>query len=114
MGNRGVIAAVVVVPVSYTHLYTTTIDAVLTGASRLVKTDLGTLVLNAANTYGGGTAINGGTLQIAADAALGAAGTALGMDGGTLRTTQSLTPVSYTHLARSAAPARSTRSPRAS
>ncbi|WP_241133581.1 autotransporter-associated beta strand repeat-containing protein [Achromobacter insuavis] len=71
--------------------YTTTIDAVLTGASRLVKTDLGTLVLNAANTYGGGTAINGGTLQIAADTALGAAGAALGMDGGTLRTTQSLT-----------------------
>ncbi|MGV8294823.1 autotransporter-associated beta strand repeat-containing protein, partial [Pseudomonas aeruginosa] len=54
-------------------------------------TDLGTLVLNAANTYGGGTAINGGTLQIAADTALGAAGAALGMDGGTLRTTQSLT-----------------------
>ena len=39
----------------------------------------------------GGTEINGGTVQIANDAALGAAGAALAMNGGTLRTTQSLT-----------------------
>ncbi|CAB3836229.1 autotransporter-associated beta strand repeat-containing protein [Achromobacter deleyi] len=71
--------------------YITTIDSVLTGASRLVKSDLGTLVLDAANTYTGGTEINGGTVQIANDAALGAAGAALAMNGGTLRTTQSLT-----------------------
>ena len=65
-------------------------DSVLTGASRLVKTDLGTLVLNAANTYTGGTDINGGTVQIASDSELGPAGTAIGMNAGTLRTTQSL------------------------
>ena len=63
-------------------------DSVLTGASRLVKTDLGTLVLNAANTYTGGTDINGGTVQIASDASW-AGGTAIGMNAGTLRTTQS-------------------------
>ncbi|WP_143277667.1 beta strand repeat-containing protein [Bordetella genomosp. 10] len=70
--------------------YTTTIDSVLSGNTRLVKTDQGTLVLNGANTYTGGTEINGGTLQIASDAALGAARTALGMNDGTLRTTQNL------------------------
>ena len=70
--------------------YVTTVDSVLTGASRLVKTDLGTLVLNAANTYTGGTDINGGTVQIASDSELGPAGTAIGMNAGTLRTTQSL------------------------
>ena len=69
--------------------YVTTVDSVLTGASRLVKTDLGTLVLNAANTYTGGTDINGGTVQIASDSELGPAGTAIGMNAGTLRTTQS-------------------------
>ena len=70
--------------------YTATVDATLTGAARLVKTDLGTLVLNGANRHTGGTDINGGTVQIASDTALGAAGTAIGMNGGTLRTTQNL------------------------
>ena len=44
--------------------YTARIDAVLTGASQLAKTDLGTLILTGANTYAGGTAIEAGTLQI--------------------------------------------------
>ena len=70
--------------------YTATIDAALTGDARLVKTDLGTLVLNGANRHTGGTDINAGTVQIASDTALGAAGTAIGMNGGTLRTTQNL------------------------
>ncbi|WP_415122501.1 autotransporter outer membrane beta-barrel domain-containing protein [Paraburkholderia sp.] len=70
---------------------TTTIDSVLAGNTALEKTDLGTLVLNAANTYAGGTVIDGGVLQIAADHALGAAGSALSLDGGALRTTQSFT-----------------------
>ena len=37
--------------------YTATIAAELTGATQLVKTDLGTLLLTGANTYTGGTAI---------------------------------------------------------
>jgi fibronectin-binding autotransporter adhesin len=53
--------------------YTATIDAVLAGATQLVKTDAGTLVLTGANQYTDGTSINGGTLQIASDANLGLA-----------------------------------------
>jgi fibronectin-binding autotransporter adhesin len=44
--------------------FTATIASGLTGASQLVKTDLGTLVLTGANSYTGGTRINTGTLQI--------------------------------------------------
>ena len=67
--------------------YVATIDSVLAGSSRLVKSDLGTLVLNAPNLYTGGTQVNGGVLQVHADDNLGASGSALGLDGGTLRTT---------------------------
>ncbi|MGC1301318.1 MAG: autotransporter domain-containing protein [Caulobacteraceae bacterium] len=44
--------------------YTAVIASVLTGASELAKTDLGTLVLTGANTYTGGTEIDGGALQL--------------------------------------------------
>ncbi|BCW87588.1 hypothetical protein sos41_07180 [Alphaproteobacteria bacterium SO-S41] len=47
------------------------IDAELSGAGGLVKDDLGTLILTGANSYGGGTWINAGTLQIGAGAASG-------------------------------------------
>ncbi|SIT49909.1 Outer membrane autotransporter barrel domain protein (fragment) [Paraburkholderia piptadeniae] len=78
--------------------YTATINAQLTGASQLVKTDLGTLILEGANTYTGGTAIDGGVLQIAADNNLGAPGTALSVDSGTLRTTADMTSARATTL----------------
>ena len=78
--------------------YTATIDSVLTGASQLVKTDLGTLVLNGANTYTGGTAINGGVLQISSDANLGDVAGGLSFDGGTLHTTASFTSARATTL----------------
>ena len=68
---------------------TATIAAQLTGNTQLVKTDLGTLVLTGTNTYTGGTAINGGTLQVSADANLGDAAGALAFNGGTLHTTAS-------------------------
>ncbi|MFL9998905.1 autotransporter outer membrane beta-barrel domain-containing protein [Paraburkholderia sediminicola] len=68
---------------------TATIDSVLGGATQLVKDDLGTLVLTAANTYTGGTLINGGTLQISADSNLGQAAGTLSFNGGTLATTAS-------------------------
>jgi len=44
--------------------YVATIAAELTGSGGIEKTDLGTLVLSAANSYAGGTTISGGTLQL--------------------------------------------------
>jgi len=54
--------------------FTATISAELTGGVRLVKTDLGTLVLSGANTYSGGTQIMAGTIRLAGDDALGIGG----------------------------------------
>ncbi|MBP7000598.1 autotransporter-associated beta strand repeat-containing protein [Amaricoccus sp.] len=68
---------------------TATIAAELTGDSRLLKTDLGTLVLSGVNTYTGGTSVEGGVLSVAADTALGAAGTDVRLENGTLRATAS-------------------------
>lgn len=51
--------------------FTAAIASPLTGASTLVKTDLGTLVLTGANTYGGGTVIEAGTLIGNADSIRG-------------------------------------------
>ncbi|VVP30059.1 autotransporter outer membrane beta-barrel domain-containing protein [Pseudomonas fluorescens] len=78
--------------------YTATIDSVLAGSSGLIKGDLGTLVLSGTNSYAGGTVINDGVLQIAADNNLGAASGTLGFDGGTLRTTADLTTARRTAL----------------
>jgi fibronectin-binding autotransporter adhesin len=71
--------------------YTATIDSAIAGASQLVKTDLGTLVLSGVNSYAGGTAINRGTLRISADANLGDVAGGLSFDGGTLNTTADFT-----------------------
>jgi outer membrane autotransporter protein len=60
-------------------------DASVAGGTQVVKSDPGTLVLGAANTYRGGTAVNGGTLQVSADDNLGAAAGGLTFDGGTLK-----------------------------
>jgi outer membrane autotransporter protein len=54
---------------------TATIASVLQGGTQLVKDDLGTLVLSGVNSYTGGTAINGGTLQLGDG---GASGSILG------------------------------------
>ena len=63
---------------------TATVAAALSGTSRLIKDDLGTLVLSGINTYSGGTEIRGGTLRIAADNALGASSGNLIFSGGAL------------------------------
>ncbi|MDR2239913.1 MAG: autotransporter domain-containing protein [Zoogloeaceae bacterium] len=68
-----------------TSAVTATINAVIEGAGGIVKTDLGTLELKGANTYSGGTAINGGVVAITSNANLGDASGALSFDGGTLR-----------------------------
>lgn len=56
-------------------------------AAALIKSDAGTLVLGASNSYSGGTSIIGGSLQVASDSNLGAASGALTLDGGTLAST---------------------------
>ncbi len=61
---------------------TLTANGAIGGAGQLVKDGAGTLVLgNAANSYGGGTVITAGTVSIASDGALGAAGTSVSFSG---------------------------------
>jgi fibronectin-binding autotransporter adhesin len=79
--------------------YTATIGSAIAGATQLVKTDAGTLVLSGANTYSGGIAINGGTVRISSDANLGAAAGGLSLNGGTLNTTADLSSVRAVELA---------------
>ncbi len=55
-------------------------SGVLSGSASLIKTGAGTLSLSGANTYYGSTTISQGTLQLGADAPLGAPGT-LGSSG---------------------------------
>ena len=50
----------------------------------------GTEVLSGTNTYTGGTTLTGGNLVVSSDANLGAAGTPVNFDGGTLTVTQSM------------------------
>jgi outer membrane autotransporter protein len=64
---------------------TATIAAAIDGSGGLVKQDTGTLILSGTNSYTGGTSIRNGTLQVSADANLGAASGGLTLDGGTLR-----------------------------
>ena len=63
---------------------TTTIQASLAGAGAgLNKTGAGTLILSGSNSYGGATSLQGGTLQIASDAALGSTSGTLTINPGT-------------------------------
>ncbi|RST51123.1 autotransporter outer membrane beta-barrel domain-containing protein [Variovorax sp. DXTD-1] len=64
---------------------TATVNSVIEGTGGIEKTDGGKLILGGANTYTGGTTVSGGTLQISKDANLGAAGTGLTLNSGTLQ-----------------------------
>ncbi|WP_267225531.1 beta strand repeat-containing protein [Dyella silvae] len=59
------------------------------GAANVTMRGGGVLILSGNNTYTGGTAVDGATLQIASDANLGAAAGALSLSGGVLATTAS-------------------------
>ncbi|WKL24661.1 autotransporter-associated beta strand repeat-containing protein (plasmid) [Sinorhizobium meliloti] len=69
--------------------YTATIASNLTGAGSLVKTDLGTLILEGDNTYQGGTELRNGTLSVSSDTNLGAASGDITFAGGMLASTAS-------------------------
>ncbi|MFI5011657.1 MAG: autotransporter domain-containing protein [Hyphomicrobiales bacterium] len=73
-------------PIRVDQGVTATIDAPITGAGGVAKSDPGTLILAGANTYTGGTGIAGGVLAVSADNNLGAASGGLTFTGaGTLR-----------------------------
>lgn len=57
----------------------------VSGTGGLIVKGAGTTFLNNANTYSGGTFLDGGTAVVTADNNLGAASGGLGFDGGTLR-----------------------------
>ncbi|MFK4823049.1 autotransporter domain-containing protein, partial [Ochrobactrum quorumnocens] len=67
------------------------ISATLSGASGVVKTGAGSLVLTGNNTYTGDTRISSGTMWLSSDANLGASSGAVIFDGGTLATTSGFT-----------------------
>lgn len=62
----------------------TTISTVLAGNQGFNKAGDGTLILNAANTYGGTTTLTAGTIQMAGTGTLGAGFSDLTINGGTL------------------------------
>ncbi|ULB12071.1 autotransporter-associated beta strand repeat-containing protein (plasmid) [Cereibacter azotoformans] len=74
-----------------TVLAGTVADAADGTPGALTKTGDGRLELTGTNSYSGGTSVTGGTLAIAADAALGAAEGDLTLDGGTLETAADVT-----------------------
>jgi autotransporter-associated beta strand protein len=66
---------------------TTISGAIGVGFGTLTKTGPGVLTLSGTNAYTGGTVINGGTVSVAADANLGAAGGSITLNGGALQLT---------------------------
>ncbi|MCC8978222.1 autotransporter domain-containing protein [Bradyrhizobium acaciae] len=68
---------------------TFTVNQAISGTGALTKSGAGMLVLAGANSYQGGTTIRGGVLQVSADNNLGAGGSGINFDGGTLSTQSS-------------------------
>ena len=65
-----------------TSTFSMTVSQGITGPGGLTKAGVGALILTGANTYGGGTTVNAGTLQLGAGGSLAATG-ALTVNGGT-------------------------------
>lgn len=63
-----------------------TLSGVIAGPGSFTIGGSGVLALRGANTYAGGTLVNGGTVNVAGDANLGAASGGLSLEGGTLQT----------------------------
>jgi autotransporter-associated beta strand protein len=62
-----------------------TLSGTISGTGALIKEGVGALNLTGTNTYSGGTVLTAGTLQLTSDANLGAAGTKVTLNGGTLQ-----------------------------
>ena len=60
------------------------VSAILAGGGAVTKSGPGTVTLSGANTYSGGTSINGGILAVTSSGALGSGGT-ISFNGGTLQ-----------------------------
>jgi autotransporter-associated beta strand protein len=71
-----------------TNGFNSTFSGTISGVGGLVKQGAGTLFLTGANSYSGGTSLEGGILNINNDAALGSGGITL--EGGTLQTGASI------------------------
>jgi len=67
-----------------------TIASVIDGAGALAKMGTTSIILTGVNTYEGGTVVNAGTLSILNDTSLGAAGTSVTLNGGTLSIAESM------------------------
>jgi autotransporter-associated beta strand protein len=68
-----------------TNGFDTTMGTNIISGAALTKAGAGQLTLGQNNTYNGGTSVTGGVLNVFSDANLGAVGTAVNLDGGTLR-----------------------------
>ena len=92
--------AVTVSPLSVTANLTnknyTISGSPIAGSATLIKAGLGTLTLSASNSYGGGTVVNGGTLEVDATNALGSG--LLTMSGGALSNNVSSTLTNVINL----------------
>ena len=63
---------------------TLTLKGIVSGSSGLVTSGPGTLILDGANTYGGGTTVTSGTVQVGNVGALGAGAGNLTVNAGTV------------------------------
>ena len=68
---------------------TLSLGGIISGSGTVRQAGTGTTILTGANSYAGGTFLDAGILQVAADGNLGAAAGGLIFDGGTLQTTAS-------------------------